>query len=553
MEEEVNGDAQKPEPKKPKGRAKKEKVIENDEDTEEVEPKKTKGRAKKQILPEEDDAEENEIVSEPKKTKGRQKKQPVQKIVEDEEKPKKGRGRQKKQTEADVEEDQEMDDVEKSVEKNDVEEKPKKGRGRQKKQKQTDVEDDIEMDGAEIVENDKVEEKPKKGRGRQKKQIQADVEDDQELDQPETVEDDVKVEEKPKKGRGRQKKQKVTEVVGDQEEDEEVEKEKPGTKRGRGKQTNLKEASDSDESAVSKPKRGRKKEDEVEKTKPKPTLMNKTDTDYSNIEFSCTKTSKDGDEANYVVSSWNVDGLRAWLKKSGLTYIQAENADVLCLQETKCSQEKLPEEITTVDGYKKYWASSKKDGYAGVALFSKVMPIDVKYGIGNEDHDEEGRCITAEFKKFFVISVYVPNAGRKLVTLSKRLEWNDLFMKFVQDLDKIKPVIICGDMNVAHSEIDLSNPKTNKRNAGFTQEERDGMSDFLDCGFVDTYRKLYPDKENMYTFWSYMNNARSKNVGWRLDYFLISERLANSVCDNVIRNTIYGSDHCPITLFLNIK
>lgn len=191
-----------------------------------------------------------------------------------------------------------------------------------------------------------------------------------------------------------------------------------------------------------------------------------------------------------------------------------ENPDVLCLQETKCEKDKLPDEIKSVEGYESYWVSSNKEGYAGVGLLSKIKPINVKYGINNDEHDSEGRCITAEYEKFFVVCVYVPNAGRKLITLDKRLDWNELFKKYIQELDKKKPVIICGDMNVAHEEIDLARPKTNTKNAGFTREERDGMTDFLKAGFEDTFRKLYPNEKDAYTFWSYMMNARSKNIGW---------------------------------------
>lgn len=179
------------------------------------------------------------------------------------------------------------------------------------------------------------------------------------------------------------------------------------------------------------------------------------------------------------------------------------------------------------------------------------MPMSVTYGLNDLRHDDEGRLMTAEYEKFYLICTYVPNAGRKLVTLPKRMDWDIKFQNYVKRLDSKKPVIICGDMNVAHSEIDLANPKTNKRNAGFTQEERDGMTDLLKLGFVDTYRHLYPKIEKAYTFWTYMMNARAKNVGWRIDYFLVSERLLGKIVDNVIRSKILGSDHCPITLFLN--
>lgn len=196
-----------------------------------------------------------------------------------------------------------------------------------------------------------------------------------------------------------------------------------------------------------------------------------------------------------------------------MDYIHYEKPDILCLQETKCSEEKLPAEVN-IEEYHIYWQNSKKEGYAGVGLYSRTEPLSVTYGIGIDEHDSEGRVITAEYDDFYVISVYVPNAGRGLVTLDKRLDWNDHFQKYIADLDKKKPVIICGDMNVAHSEIDLANPKTNTKNAGFTKEEREGMTEFLSAGYVDTFRHLYPEKTGAYTFWSYMSNARAKNTGW---------------------------------------
>ncbi len=186
-----------------------------------------------------------------------------------------------------------------------------------------------------------------------------------------------------------------------------------------------------------------------------------------------------------------------------------------------------------------------------MALLSKTKPIKVDYGLDDKEFDDEGRLITAEFPDFFLVATYVPNAGRKLVTLDKRLRWDPLLRSHLKHLDESKPVILCGDLNVAHKEIDLANPKTNKKNAGFTQEERDGFSDLLAEGFVDTFRHFYPDKEKIYTFWTYMMNARAKNVGWRLDYFVVSSRFLNdNVCDVAIRSEVYGSDHCPSTLFM---
>ncbi|KAG7168515.1 DNA-(apurinic or apyrimidinic site) endonuclease-like [Homarus americanus] len=269
-------------------------------------------------------------------------------------------------------------------------------------------------------------------------------------------------------------------------------------------------------------------------------------------EFSSDAKTKDGKKWNLKVVSWNVDGVRAWLKKSGLSVFEDEDPDVVCLQETKCSEGKLPEELKNIKGYKSYFMHAKKDGYSGVALYSKIEPLSVTYGINDEEHDEEGRCITAEFEKYFVVTAYVPNAGKKLVTLDKRLDWDPKFREYLQDLDAKKTVILCGDLNVSHKEIDLANPKSNKKNAGFTQEEKDGFSDLLAAGFVDSFRHLYPDKTAQYTFWTYMFNCRAKNVGWRLDYFVLSERLVPQLCDNIIRDSLYGSDHCPITLLMHM-
>ncbi|XP_072754121.1 exodeoxyribonuclease [Anoplolepis gracilipes] len=281
-------------------------------------------------------------------------------------------------------------------------------------------------------------------------------------------------------------------------------------------------------------------------------MQNKTDTNLNEIDFTCTKSNEEGKNYNLKICTWNVSGVRAVIKKNGLDYIIKEDADIVALQETKCNKDKLPGEVK-VPGYHHYFLDSKKPGYCGVALFCKEEPISVKYGLSNSEFDSEGRMITAEFPDFFVVNVYVPNAGQKLVTLPKRLEWNKVFKKYIEELDKKKPVIICGDMNVAHQEIDLKNPKTNTKNAGFTKEERDDMTNFLAAGFIDSFRLLYPDKEGAYTFWSYFANARNKDIGWRLDYFLISERIKNKVCDNVIRKQVYGSDHCPVILYISLE
>ncbi|XP_016987671.1 recombination repair protein 1 isoform X3 [Drosophila rhopaloa] len=256
-------------------------------------------------------------------------------------------------------------------------------------------------------------------------------------------------------------------------------------------------------------------------------------------------------EFNFKISSWNVAGLRAWLKKDGLQLIDLEEPDIFCLQETKCANDQLPEEVTRLPGYHPYWLCMP-GGYAGVAIYSKIMPINVEYGIGNEEFDDVGRMITAEYEKFYLINVYVPNSGRKLVNLEPRMRWEKSFQAYVQKLDCLKPVVICGDMNVSHMPIDLENPKTNTKNAGFTQEERDKMTELLGLGFVDTFRHLYPERKGAYTFWTYMANARARNVGWRLDYCIVSERFVPKVVEHEIRSQCLGSDHCPITIFFNI-
>ncbi|KAM8884758.1 DNA repair nuclease APEX1 [Synchiropus picturatus] len=263
-------------------------------------------------------------------------------------------------------------------------------------------------------------------------------------------------------------------------------------------------------------------------------------------------TSQDGREVNFKITSWNVDGLRAWVKKKGLDWVREESPDVLCLQETKCAEKSLPAEITSMPEYPhKYWnGSDEKEGYSGVAMLCKTEPVNVTYGIGKEEHDKEGRVITAEFEKFFLVTAYVPNASKGLVRLDYRKTWDVDFRSYLSDLDKKKPVVLCGDLNVAHQEIDLKNPKGNKKNAGFTPEEREGFTELLAAGFIDSFRELYPEQAYAYTFWTYMMNSRAKNVGWRLDYFVLSSTLRSGLCDNKIRNKAMGSDHCPITLLM---
>lgn len=250
---------------------------------------------------------------------------------------------------------------------------------------------------------------------------------------------------------------------------------------------------------------------------------------------------------------WNVDGLRAWIKKKGLDWVKEEAPDILCLQETKCSENKLPAELQELPGLThQYWsAPSDKEGYSGVGLLSRQCPLKVSYGIGEEEHDQEGRVIVAEFESFVLVTAYVPNAGRGLVRLEYRQRWDEAFRKFLKDLASRKPLVLCGDLNVAHEEIDLRNPKGNKKNAGFTPQERQGFGELLQAvPLADSFRHLYPNTAYAYTFWTYMMNARSKNVGWRLDYFLLSHSLLPALCDSKIRSKALGSDHCPITLYL---
>ena len=248
--------------------------------------------------------------------------------------------------------------------------------------------------------------------------------------------------------------------------------------------------------------------------------------------------------------SWNVNGLRAVWNKGFEDIFKNINADIFCIQETKMKEGQLD---VNFDGYYNYFNSAIKKGYSGTAVFTKIKPIDVSYGIGIEEHDQEGRVITLEYKDFYLVNVYTPNSQRELVRLSYRQNWEDDFRAYLKKLDKKKPVILCGDLNVAHKEIDLKNPKTNRKNAGFTDEEREKMTELLDNGFIDTFRYLYPDKENCYTWWSYMMKAREKNVGWRIDYFIVSDRIKEEIEDAKILSEVYGSDHCPVELDINIK
>ncbi|WP_313893480.1 exodeoxyribonuclease III [Psychrobacillus sp.] len=246
--------------------------------------------------------------------------------------------------------------------------------------------------------------------------------------------------------------------------------------------------------------------------------------------------------------SWNVNGLRACVKKGFLDYFHEVNADIFCLQETKLQEGQIELEL---NGYEQYWNYALKKGYSGTAVFTKVKPISVKFGVGDLETEDEGRIITLEFEDFYLVNVYTPNAKRDLTRLPYRLEWEDDMRVYLKQLDQVKPVIMCGDLNVAHEEIDIKNAKSNKGNSGFTIEERGKMTDLLAEGFVDTFRYFYPEKEEVYSWWSYMAKVRERNIGWRIDYFIASKKLEPVLKAADIHAQILGSDHCPIVLKLN--
>lgn len=245
--------------------------------------------------------------------------------------------------------------------------------------------------------------------------------------------------------------------------------------------------------------------------------------------------------------SWNVNGIRACVQKGFLDFFKEVDADVFCIQESKMQEGQLELEL---GGYHQYWNYAEKKGYSGTAIFTKQEPLSVQYGIGVEEHDHEGRVITLEFEDFYMVTVYVPNSQDELKRLDYRMQWEIDFLAYLKKLEEHKPVIFCGDLNVAHQEIDLKNPKTNRRSAGFTDEEREKFSAVLDAGFIDTYRYFYPDLEGAYSWWSYRMNARSRNAGWRIDYFCVSESLKERLEDAKILSDVMGSDHCPVELDL---
>ena len=246
--------------------------------------------------------------------------------------------------------------------------------------------------------------------------------------------------------------------------------------------------------------------------------------------------------------SWNVNGIRACVTKGFMDYFKEADADIFCIQESKLQEGQI--ELDT-PGYYQYWNYAVKKGYSGTAVFTKKEPLSVTYGLGIEEHDQEGRVITLEMDDFYFVTVYTPNSQNELKRLDYRMEWEDAFRAYLKKLEETKPVIVCGDMNVAHKEIDLKNPKTNRKNAGFTDEERGKFTELLEAGFIDTFRHFYPDQTEIYSWWSYRFSARAKNAGWRIDYFLTSESLNDRLKDAAIHTDIMGSDHCPIELELD--
>ncbi|MGO0715620.1 exodeoxyribonuclease III [Bacillus subtilis] len=248
--------------------------------------------------------------------------------------------------------------------------------------------------------------------------------------------------------------------------------------------------------------------------------------------------------------SWNVNGLRAVMRKMDfLSYLKEEDADIICLQETKIQDGQVD---LQPEGYHVYWNYAVKKGYSGTAVFSKQEPLQVIYGIGVEEHDQEGRVITLEFENVFVMTVYTPNSRRGLERIDYRMQWEEALLSYILELDQKKPVILCGDLNVAHQEIDLKNPKANRNNAGFSDQEREAFTRFLKAGFVDSFRHVYPDLEGAYSWWSYRAGARDRNTGWRIDYFVVSESLKEQIEDASISADVMGSDHCPVELIINI-
>ncbi|EDL65516.1 exodeoxyribonuclease III [Bacillus sp. SG-1] len=250
------------------------------------------------------------------------------------------------------------------------------------------------------------------------------------------------------------------------------------------------------------------------------------------------------------IVSWNVNGIRACVKKGFMDFFKDVDADIFCIQESKLQEGQIQLDL---ENYHQYWNYAERKGYSGTAVFTKQEPLSVSYGIGEDDDEPEGRCITLEFEDFYLLNVYTPNSKRDLSRLEDRLHWEERVRAYIKELDEIKPVIYCGDLNVAHNEIDLRNPKSNHGNSGFTTEEREKMSTLLNEGFVDSFRHLYPEKDQSYTWWSYMSKVRERNIGWRIDYFIVSDRLKDSLKDAGMHTDVLGSDHCPVYIEIDFK
>ncbi|KAG8197349.1 hypothetical protein JTE90_013476 [Oedothorax gibbosus] len=599
-EEEIEDDE--PEEEKPvtkRGRKKAEIPEEKDEvDDDEIEEEEKEKPVSKRGRKKLEDVEKEKTEEEPPKSKRGRKKAEVVDIADEEsekeqEKPAPKRGRRKAEVEV----------VEIADEKSEEEEqeKPKARRGRPAKA--VEIEDSPEpkkpraMRGrkkVEVVDVEASEEKPVSKRGRKKAEVAEVAEEPEKTTgkrgrkRAEVVETETA--EEPSKGRkGRKRKGDVPEspnkkgkeaydeddisdfagrelrvaMTRNQEIDEMARKASPPHKEAGNAQKPSDETYVMAKPAKEPTKSGRKRAIQ-DSTESKPEKIQKEDAkqgksgakraqipDVSALDFGSDAKTTDDEPWNFKIASWNVNGIRAWLEKGGMSYLKHEDPDVLCIQETKCSEDKLPEELQ-IAGYHCHWLAGDKEGYSGVGLISKTEPVAITEGIGIEEHDNEGRVITAEYENFYLVNTYVPNSGRGLVRLDYRKTWDKDFRDYLKKLDKKKPVVLCGDLNVAHEEIDIANPKSNKKNAGFTQEERDGFSALLEEGFIDTFRHLYPDEKGAYTFWTYMMNCRAKNVGWRLDYFVISERFKDHLCDSLIRKDVMGSDHCPVGLLLHI-
>jgi len=382
----------------------------------------------------------------------------------------------------------------------------------------------------------------KKGRGRPKKSSRQDSSNSI-PDQPivSALKEDIKEAKKHSISLSKAKMSKKEEE-DDDDEDEEVKlpkkKTKKNSKKDESEEENVENPPEEDEAEESaKTKEGKKKA--MAKTDPAPSQT----TDFSKPEI---------DPSHLKISSWNIAGWKSVLGKGFQDYVKSENPDIICIQETKVSAAELKENF--LPGYFGHFNGAQKKGYSGTGMFSKIKPIEWKDGIGIPDHDEEGRVITAEFEKFYLVNTYIPNSGKKLVDLDYRKKWDADFLTFIKGLDSKKPVIWCGDLNVAYLDIDLKNPKPNRnRTAGFSDAERENFGKFLKEGFVDTFRHFSPNEEEAYTFWSFMNAARSKNIGWRLDYFVVSQRAMGKISASYRRPFIMGSDHCPIILHVDLK